>query len=130
MNPNEQTSSVHRILLQSGRSIEVVRFDKPEVNPRRELHVCPHCDGELVQPVAWSEASEGQWGLLLKCPNCEWSDEGIYTQDEVEHFEEQLDEGVSEMIRDLKCLTHANMVDEIDRFIAALRADQILPEDF
>jgi len=130
MNRNKQTRPVHRILLPGGRSIEVLRFDKPGVHPRRELHVCPQCDCELVQPVAWSEAPESRWELLLKCPNCEWSDEDMYTHDEVEQFEERLDEGLSDMIRDLKQLTHANMVDQIDRFVAALGADLILPEDF
>jgi hypothetical protein len=130
MNRNKQTPSVQRILLQGGRSIEVLRFDETGVHPRRELHVCPECDCELVQPVAWSEAPESRWELLLQCPNCEWSDEDIYTHDQVEQFEERLDEGLSDMIRDLKHLTHANMVDQIDRFVGALNADLILPEDF
>ena len=34
------------------------------------------------------------------------------------------------MLRDLQRLTQANMADQIDRFITALHADQILPEDF
>ena len=34
------------------------------------------------------------------------------------------------MLADLKRLTQANMAEEIDRFIGALNADLILPEDF
>ncbi len=34
------------------------------------------------------------------------------------------------MLEDLRRLTHVNMNEEINRFIAALRADLILPEDF
>ena len=34
------------------------------------------------------------------------------------------------MLADLQRLAQANMADEIDRFISALRADLILPEDF
>ena len=41
-----------------------------------------------------------------------------------------LDDGLAEMLADLKRLTQANMAEEIDRFVTALRADFILPEDF
>ena len=34
------------------------------------------------------------------------------------------------MLCDLQRLTQANMAEEIERFVAALNADQILPEDF
>jgi hypothetical protein len=34
------------------------------------------------------------------------------------------------MLEDLQRLTRANMADEVDRFIAALDSDLILPEDF
>ena len=34
------------------------------------------------------------------------------------------------MLSDLRRLTQANMSEDIDRFVAALRADLILPEDF
>ena len=34
------------------------------------------------------------------------------------------------MLGDLKRLAHANMTDQIERFIGALQADLILPEDF
>jgi hypothetical protein len=34
------------------------------------------------------------------------------------------------MLSDLQRLTKANMAEEIDRFLAALQADLILPEDF
>ena len=48
----------------------------------------------------------------------------------VERFDEELDRGTEALVRDLKRLMHANMEEEIDRFVSALRDDQILPEDF
>ena len=69
-------------------------------------------------------------GAALSCPNCDWYTEGLYTQDQVRELEDQLDEGLADMLRDLQRLTQANMADQIDRFITALNADQILPEDF
>lgn len=122
--------SVHRIVLPSGRNIEVVRFHDSDALAPRSLHICPECSSELVQPVAWAEAPGGRWELLLRCPDCEWSEEGIYGRNEVEELEERFDEGLDEMLSDLQRLTQANMADEIDRFTAALEADVILPEDF
>jgi hypothetical protein len=48
----------------------------------------------------------------------------------VRELEDRLDEGLADMLRDLQRLTQANMADQIDRFVNALNADQILPEDF
>jgi hypothetical protein len=127
---HEHKPAVRRIVLPSGRTIEVIRFqDKPETG-NRELHVCPTCDSELVQPVAWSEAGEDRWDLTLECPNCSWTETGTYDRYEVEILEDQLDQGLGEMITDLQRLTHANIIAEIDRFTSALAADLILPEDF
>jgi len=48
----------------------------------------------------------------------------------VDRFDEQLDIGTEILLRDLKRLEQANMEDEIDRFVRAVNADAILPEDF
>ncbi len=130
MQSNPHHHSVRRIVLPSGRCIEVVRFHETEEPVRRGLHVCPECESELVQPVSWSEASEGRWELTLECPNCWWTSEGVYEREEVHALEEQLDDGLADMLGDLKRLTQANMADQIDRVVAALDADLILPEDF
>lgn len=131
MEQNSPNHSVHRIVLPSGRKIEVVRFnDRSAATEHQALHVCPECRCELVQPISWTEASEDQWELLLRCPNCDWSTEGVFPQAAVEDLEEQLDQGLADMLSDVQRLTQANMAEEIDRFVAALQADLILPEDF
>lgn len=122
--------TIRRIVLPSGKSIEVVRFDEHRAPATGGLHVCPDCGSELVQPVAWAEASPDRWELELSCPNCGWGEEGVYTQQEVEALEERLDTGLADMLDDLQRLAQANMADQIDRFIAALDSDHILPEDF
>ncbi|HVI34853.1 MAG TPA: hypothetical protein VM684_01355, partial [Gaiellales bacterium] len=84
----------------------------------------------LVYPVAWEEASPTQWEVLLRCPNCEWTDLGIYDQAVVDRFDEQLDRGTEYLVDDLMRLTQANMEDEIERFTCALASDAIWPMDF
>jgi hypothetical protein len=130
MNPQHpDRQSVRRIVLPSGRTIEVVRFHA-DAPAHQGLHICPECDCELVQPVDWAEAPQGLWELVLQCPNCFWLDEGIFEQAQVDDLEERLDEGLTEMLSDLRRMTQANMCEEIERFAAALQADLILPEDF
>ena len=85
---------------------------------------------ELVYPIHWEEAGPENWRVSLRCPNCEWNVTGIFTQDVVDDFDERLDEGTEQVVSDLKQLMHANMSEEIERFVAALEAEALLPEDF
>jgi hypothetical protein len=137
--PSENSHYVRRVVLPSGREIEVVYFDAQSApadavpvvtNPDRRLHECPECDRALVYPVEWEEASPTQWEVLLRCPNCEWSDLGIYDQTVVDRFDEELDKGTECLVDDLMRLQQANMEDEIERFTSALASDAIWPMDF
>jgi hypothetical protein len=92
--------------------------------------VCGTCESELVYPVDWEEADETHWEVTLRCPNCEWTGTGVFEQDIVEAFDEELDRGTEALVRDLKDMMQANMEEEIDRFISALEAGHIVPEDF
>jgi hydrogenase maturation factor HypF (carbamoyltransferase family) len=129
MSRRHENHTLRRIVLPSGRSIEVVRFDEHDTSVRR-LHICPDCQSHLVQPHNWREGPDARWQLTLNCPNCGWGETGLFDRTEVEMLEEQLDQGVADMIDDLQRLTRANMVADIERFISALSADVILPEDF
>lgn len=129
MSHQPNSHSVRRIVLPSGRAIDVIRFG-PEVTPEHGLHICPECSSPLVQPVAWGETVGGFWELTLSCPNCARLTEGVFDRDQVDAFEERLDEGLADMLGDLRRLAQANMAEEIDRFSAALQSDAILPEDF
>jgi hypothetical protein len=133
---------VRRVVLPSGKTIEVVYFDDQVVNEPvvggslsinetvEDLHVCASCASDLVYPTEWDEAGTTHWEVTLRCPNCEWSGTGIFQQELVERFDEELDRGTEALVRDLKRLMHANMEEEIDRFVEALEHDLILPEDF
>jgi hypothetical protein len=136
--PSDNSHYVRRVVLPSGREIEVVYFDAQAApadehvvsRPHGDLHQCPECDRALVYPVEWEEASPTQWEVLLRCPNCEWTHLGVFDQTVVDRFDEELDRGTECLIEDLGRLTQANMEDEIERFTSALASDAIWPMDF
>jgi hypothetical protein len=88
------------------------------------------CESDLVQPVSWCEGDQDSWLLTLECPNCFWSEDGVYSREQVDDLEDRLDDGLCELISDLQRLALANMAADVERFTAALHADRILPEDF
>ena len=75
-------------------------------------------------------APRKRWNVDIRCPDCEWLGGGLYAQEIVDRFDEVLDEGTEQLLGDLNLLARANMEEQVERFIAALRAGQILPEDF
>src|SRR5690606_29369515 len=114
---------VRRVVLPSGKTIEVVYFeDTPSARNRlpgsqRDLHVCGSCGSELVYPVEWQESGAAHWHVALRCPNCEWSGTGVFEQQAVEIFDEELDRGTEALVRDLRRLVQANMEEQVERFI-------------
>jgi hypothetical protein len=137
----DQSHQRHQVQLPSGKRIEVVYLDNPlppslgagqtRSDPTTEpLHVCFYCGGEFVHPLDWVEAGPRQWRILLRCPECEATREGVFEQTAVESLDDELDRAAESLLSDLQRVTHANMVEEIDLFIRALDADLILPADF
>ena len=134
MSQPDNSNYVRRVVLPSGRAIEVVYFENQpaagSVHEVVDLHVCPECAKHLVYPVEWQEASATHWEVRLRCPNCEWQTVGLYDQETVDRFDEELDRGTEALVRDLKRLTRANMEEEAERFSSALASDAIWPMDF
>jgi hypothetical protein len=139
---NTQEPYVKRVTLPSGKSIEVLYFaDQPSDTPElpqpgptptdgQPLHVCIDCSSGLVYPTDWQEAGADHWEVELRCPNCEWRGSGVFHQDVVESFDDELDRGIDVLLTDYRALVSSNMEDEIDRFAKALDAGAILPADF
>jgi hypothetical protein len=140
--PTPEGHYIKRVTLPSGRTIEVVYFESARieaeqpgtgatsVRTREDLHVCAECACELVYPIEWEEAGPENWRVALRCPNCEWTVTGVFPQDLVDLFDERLDEGTEQLVSDLKQLMYTNMTEEIERFVSALDAGALLPEDF
>jgi hypothetical protein len=141
--PEADSHFVKRVVLPSGKTIEVVYFKDselpesqvqsqphPAAEPHQDLHICRECESQLVYPVSWEESGPENWSVLLHCPNCDLHREGVFSQYTVECFDEQLDRGADALARDYKRLMRANMAEEIELFAGALASDALLPEDF
>ena len=139
--PTPEGHYVKRVTLPSGKTIEVVYFESARIEAVQpvdgapahghvQLHLCAECACELVYPIEWDEAGPENWRVSLRCPNCEWTVTGVFPQDVVDDFDERLDEGTEQLVSDLRQLMHTNMTEEIERFVSALDAGALLPEDF
>jgi hypothetical protein len=134
---DDNNRHVRRVVLPSGKTIDVVYFEEhpdpvrvPPAQTGDELHVCRSCESPLVHPVDWEEAGATHWEVTLRCPECEWTGTGVFEQALIDRFDAELDRGTETLARDLQRMVHANMEDEIERFVLALEGDHILPDDF
>jgi hypothetical protein len=71
-----------------------------------------------------------RWRLERRCPECEWRAVGDYDQPVLDRYDDVLLDATGSMLAELDRITRENMEDEVRRFVTALAADQILPEDF
>lgn len=95
------------------------------------LHVCPECSSGLVQPTRWEQTSKrGHWRLWRRCPECEWSCDGIHGETEIDAFDEALDNGAEALALELQEMEREGMREIADTFTAALAADLITADDF
>lgn len=117
-------------IVQPERGVPYTRVKPAPADEDRDLCICEQCASELVEPVDWAAAGPERWRVGLSCPNCGYWTEGVFSQECVDRFDERLDEGTEVLVADLKRLEQANMSEDVELFVAALRAGAILPEDF
>jgi hypothetical protein len=129
---SDNAPDIHRTQPPGGKLDLVYRGQQRgrEARPQDPLHVCFHCAGELVYPLDWTEEGPRHWRIVLRCPECESTREGVFEQTAVELLDDELDRGAGALLGDLKRITHANMTEEIEFFVRALDADLIVPSDF
>lgn len=95
------------------------------------LHVCPACDGPFVLPGAVHEViGATQVRLELACANCDWATTAVHADHELTALDLQLDRSFADLLWTLEVVWTANEQAAIERFVAALEAGAILPEDF
>jgi hypothetical protein len=135
-----------RIALPGGKFIEIVVFggEANEGLPtpaeqdgtvavatkQADLHICPECASDLVYPVGWEERRGDSWEIVLRCPNCEWWHTDEYHDDQVERFDDALNDGTEELLANLRTFARANMEEDVERLVEAIHSGLIQPMDF
>jgi hypothetical protein len=111
--------------------LEPATSDCEELNDAKP-YICPRCTSDMVQPVGTPEPENDQFfTATLRCPDCEWyAEDVVIDNDAGERFNQHLDAGLEAIVNSLGDAEMWVMEDEVERFIGALNADAILPEDF
>jgi hypothetical protein len=102
----------------------------PPVGEDPDAHVCPVCGSDLVYPIDWDRSGPSSWMLILRCPECETRREVRLGRASVEQFNRELYFGAQALAREADQMMRRNFEDEVQRIVAALERDLILPMDF
>jgi hypothetical protein len=143
-----------KIALPGGRVIEIVYFSDGEDGDAAEaviqdvpgpaeeidleyerdgelnLHICPDCESDLVYPTSWEERKGEGWRIERRCPSCEWRHVGEFDHEDVERFDDALNDGTEDLLATLRSFARSNMEADVERLIEAIQLDLIEPMDF
>ena len=95
-----------------------------------DLCRCGGCGSMLVQPIDWALIGRSHWRVMLRCPNCEWTGTGVFSQQAVDRYDRDLDRGTRALTKTLGRVSRACMEAEIEHFAQALATNLIMPFDF
>ena len=95
-----------------------------------DLLVCGTCRSRLMFPADCEEHGRDHWYIELKCANCGAHEWARFDVEMLDALDRELEQAEAELEADLECLTRTNMADYVTRFISALYAGAIEPEDF
>jgi len=105
----------------------------PRTAARARPQCCPVCSSGLVEPLYWAQMSPDCWRLDLRCPECGTVRTANFDAATVHSYNVLLYAASREVARQAEALGEdwcaAVLAAEQD-FVAALRADEILPMDF
>ena len=91
---------------------------------------CASCGSDLVFPTDWENTSETTWLVALRCPECHAEYEETLERWRIERFVTQLHTQKRALAKELARFTMSSFVLDAERFVAALKAGHIQPEDF
>lgn len=94
------------------------------------LLVCRACRSRLVYSADCEEHGRDHWYLELRCADCGGRNRVLFDVEMLDAFDCELDRAEAEIEADLAFLIRANMADHVTRFVTALDAGAIEPEDF
>lgn len=109
---------------------------------RGDLNVCPACGSKFVQRVGCDEVDlPCHTRIWRACPECGWAADGVYSDEELEPFDEELEAGTRALKRRLQKLERENAKEAkrldqkrmerlAETFTTAMARDLITADDF
>jgi hypothetical protein len=91
---------------------------------------CAACDSDLVFPIDWENTSQTTWLVTLRCPECRTEYGETLERWQIERFVAQLHSQKRALAKELARFTVSSFLLDTERFVAALKAGHIQPEDF
>lgn len=92
--------------------------------------VCSRCASEFLYPEDWAHNCDGDWNILMRCPNCEARVRIVLGREAVEELNRALYRQTQALARQADTLSRRNFAEEADKLLRALAGDLILPMDF
>ncbi len=97
----------------------------------RPLHVCTDCHQPFVVPVSVLDVIDGDRCVVeLHCTNCEETRIGVHDDVELVELDRDLEVTTAAMQNAADVFEAIDEWERTERFVEALHAGQILPEDF
>ncbi len=95
------------------------------------LQECPDCHERFVIPVDVLDVDvEGRCVIELHCTNCQQTRVSTHDESELMELDERLESSTAAMHNAIDLLEAIDEWERVERFVEALHADLILPEDF
>jgi len=102
-----------------------------ELPARRGPHMCRICLRPFLVPLSIVPlVSQDGYVVELECTNCEDATVALLAEDQMEDLDRELDRQTGRIRHALAELRLAEDLEQVDRFVEALHAGHILPEDF
>ena len=111
-----------------GGRVAASRPRKPE--SREGLECCTLCPSRLAYPVRCRRVGADKWDVDVRCPDCLQVVSSHGTTAELRRLDRALRAGRRVLQDHLREIERLEREAEIARFVEALAADAILPEDF
>ena len=92
--------------------------------------VCSRCAGEFLYPEEWERNRDGDWNIVMRCPDCEARVQIVLTRAAVEELNRTLYRRTQDLARQADRLSRRNFAEEAEKLVRALAGDLILPMDF